>query len=58
MSYYADCESQAVPAKLRAAGVEIDEGRGKGGHVLARYKGRWTTVPVHGSVDLGPNFLK
>ena len=44
--------------RLRAAGVEIDESRGKGGHVLARHKGRWTTVPVHGSADLGPNFLK
>ncbi|MEX0815213.1 MAG: type II toxin-antitoxin system HicA family toxin [Dongiaceae bacterium] len=44
--------------RLQAAGVEVVKGRGKGGHVLARYKGRQTTVPVHGHVDLGPEFMK
>lgn len=44
--------------KLRRAGVEIVEGRGKGGHVLARYKGKQTTIPVHGDADIGNIFLK
>lgn len=44
--------------RLREAGVEIDESRGKGGHVLVRFRGRWSTVPVHGAVDLGPDFLR
>jgi len=44
--------------KLRRIGVEMIEGRGKGGHLLARYKGKQTTIPVHGDVDLGPIFLK
>jgi mRNA interferase HicA len=44
--------------RLKAAGVEIIEGRGKGGHVIARYRGRQTTVPVHGSRDIGPDFIR
>ena len=44
--------------KLRKAGVAIEERRGKGGHVLARYRGKQTTIPVHGDTDLGPIFLR
>jgi predicted RNA binding protein YcfA (HicA-like mRNA interferase family) len=44
--------------RLKAAGVEIIESRGKGGHVIARYRGRQTTVPVHGSRDIGPDFIR
>jgi mRNA interferase HicA len=44
--------------RLKAAGVEIIASRGKGGHVVARYGGRQTTVPVHGSRDLGPDFIR
>lgn len=44
--------------RLEAAGVEIIETRGKGGHVVARYAGRQTTIPTHGSRDLGPNFIR
>lgn len=44
--------------KLRQAGVEIVERRGKGGHVLAKYKNRQTTIPVHGDTDIGNIFLK
>jgi mRNA interferase HicA len=44
--------------RLRAAGVEIIESRGKGGHIVARYRGRQTTVPTHGSRDLGPDFVR
>jgi len=44
--------------KLRRAGVEIIEGRGKGGHILAKYKGKQTTIPVHGDADIGNIFLK
>lgn len=32
-------------------------GRGKGAHVLLRYKGRQTTLPVH-SADLAPHFIR
>ena len=44
--------------KLSAAGCSIDESRGKGGHMVVRYKGRWTTVPHHGSSDLTPTFMR
>jgi predicted RNA binding protein YcfA (HicA-like mRNA interferase family) len=44
--------------KLRRAGVEIIEGRGKGGHVLAKYNGKQATIPVHGDADMGNIFLK
>jgi predicted RNA binding protein YcfA (HicA-like mRNA interferase family) len=44
--------------RLKRAGVSIDAGRGKGGHVLATYNGRQTTVPTHGATDYDPNFLK
>jgi mRNA interferase HicA len=44
--------------RLEAAGVEIVRSRGKGGHVIARYQGHQTTVPVHGDRDLGPNFIR
>lgn len=44
--------------RLKAAGVEIIKSRGKGGHVIARHRGRQTTVPIHGSRDLGPDFIR
>jgi mRNA interferase HicA len=44
--------------KLKRLGVEITKGRGKGGHYLARYKGRQTTIPVHGDIDIAIPFLK
>ena len=44
--------------KLRKAGVEIIEKRGKGSHVYARYRGRRSTILMHGNRDLGPNYLK
>jgi mRNA interferase HicA len=44
--------------KLHGTGVEIVEGRGKGGHVLAKYKDKQTTIPVHGNADMGNIFLK
>jgi len=44
--------------RLKRNGVEIIEGRGKGGHVWAIHNGRKTTVPCHGSADVDPNFLK
>lgn len=44
--------------RLRRNGVEIIEGRGKGGHVWAIHNGKKTTVPVHGSADVDPVFLK
>ena len=44
--------------RLEAAGVEIIESRGKGGHIVARHAGRQTTIPTHGSRDIGPNFIR
>ena len=44
--------------KLRKIGVEVIEGRGKGGHVLAKYNSKQTTIPVHGDADIGNIFLK
>ena len=43
---------------LKKNGVEIIEGRGKGGHVLAIFQGKKTTIPIHGSKDIDPVFLK
>ena len=45
-------------SRLKKNGVEITEGRGKGGHVLARFQGKTATVPIHGSKDMHPTFLK
>lgn len=44
--------------RLKAAGIEIEERRGKGGHCLARYRGRQTAIPIHGDTDLGPTFIR
>lgn len=43
---------------LLRAGAEIVAKRGKGSQVLVRYKGRSSTVPVHGGLDLDPDFLR
>lgn len=43
---------------LKKNGVEIIVGRGKGGHVLASFQGKNTTIPIHGSKDIDPAFLK
>lgn len=44
--------------KLKRAGCEVNEKRGKGGHVIVSHGERWTTVPIHGDADLGPDFLR
>ena len=44
--------------RLKKNGVEILEGRGKRGHVLARFQDNTVTVPIHGSRDMDPAFLK
>lgn len=44
--------------KLKAAGVIINPGRGKGGHVQAIHGDRVTVVPVHGAKDLDPALCK
>lgn len=44
--------------RLKKNGVEITEGRGKGGHVLAQFQSKTATVPIHGSKDMDPAFLK
>jgi predicted RNA binding protein YcfA (HicA-like mRNA interferase family) len=44
--------------RLKAAGVVIMKGRGKGGHVRAGYGEAWSTIPMHGDADIDPQFLK
>ncbi|QLA20599.1 addiction module toxin, HicA family [Desulfolutivibrio sulfoxidireducens] len=44
--------------RLRRHGVELIEGKGKGGHVWAIHNGMKTTIPVHGGRDMDPDFLK
>ena len=51
-------KSKQLIRLLRTHGVEFIKGRGKGGHLLARYKGKQTTIPIHGDADLGPQFIK
>ena len=43
--------------KLRAAGVEIETGRGKGGHVQARCNGKKAVIKTHGAKDLSNNYV-
>jgi predicted RNA binding protein YcfA (HicA-like mRNA interferase family) len=51
-------KSKQLIRKLKKIGVEFIKSRGKGGHQLAKYKGKQTTVPVHGDADIGPVFIK
>lgn len=44
--------------RLAALGAVIEKARGKGGHQLVRYKGRKAPVSTHGSIDLGPEYIK
>ena len=43
--------------KLQALGVEIETGRGKGGHVQARFNGKKTVIKTHGATDLSKNYV-
>lgn len=58
MSYYVFMKAKQFLKKLKHLGVEIVAGRGKGGHYLAKYKGRQSTIPVHGDADISPVFIK
>ena len=51
-------KSKQLIRKLKKLGVEFTTDRGKGGHQLARYKGKQATVPIHGDADIGPVFLR
>ncbi|NCF75704.1 MAG: addiction module toxin, HicA family, partial [Proteobacteria bacterium] len=56
------CEYHAVQGKqlikkLQALGVEIETGRGKGGHVQARFNGKKTVIKTHGAQDLSNNYV-
>ncbi len=44
--------------RLRKAGARIATRRGKGGHYLVTYRGRQTTVPVHGGRDISPALMR
>jgi mRNA interferase HicA len=46
MSYNHIMKVRELIRKLRRPGVEIVRGRGKGGHVPARYQGRQATIAV------------
>ena len=43
--------------KLRAMGVQIETGRGKGGHIQARHKGNKTVIKTHGAKDLSSAYI-
>jgi mRNA interferase HicA len=58
MSYHVFMKAKQFLKKLKYLGVEFEAGRGKGGHYLARYQGKQTTVPVHGDADISPVFMK
>jgi mRNA interferase HicA len=51
-------KSRQLIRKLKKIGVEFTKSRGKGGHQLAKYRGKQATVPVHGDADIGPIFIK
>lgn len=51
-------KSKQLIRKLKKLGVEFTKGRGKGGHQSAKFKGKRTTVPIHGDADIGPIFIK
>jgi len=51
-------KSRQLIRKLKQLGVEFAKGRGKGGHQLAKFRGKQTTVPIHGDADVGPIFIK
>jgi len=58
MSYHENVKGKQFVKKLRKRGVEIIEGRGKGGHVLAKYQGRISTIKTHGDKDLSRTYMK
>jgi mRNA interferase HicA len=58
MSYHQYMKGKQFIKSLKRYGVEIIENPGKGGHCLAKYKGKQATVPVHGDTDFSPFFLK
>ena len=51
-------KSRQLIRKLKKIGVDFTKNRGKGGHQLANYRGKQTTIPVHGDADIGPIFIK
>ena len=51
-------KSRQLIRKLKKIGVEFTKSRGKGGHQLAKYRGKQATVPIHGDADIGPIFIK
>lgn len=58
MSYFIHVKAKQFIQKLQRPDAEIIKGRGKGGHYLVKYKGRQTTVPVHGDADMSPVFIR
>jgi predicted RNA binding protein YcfA (HicA-like mRNA interferase family) len=51
-------KSRQLIRKLKKIGVEFTKSRGKGGHQLAKYRGKQATAPIHGDADIGPIFIK
>ncbi len=50
-------KGKQLTKKLQALGVQIESGRGKGGHVQARLDGKTTVIKTHGSKDLTKNYV-
>jgi mRNA interferase HicA len=58
LSYVVGLKGREPVRKLRQAGVEIEPRRGGTGHWQARYRGRSTSIRLHGDTDLGPHFIR
>jgi mRNA interferase HicA len=58
MSYNVTMKIREFLRKLKQIGVKDIPGRGKGGHVRLEFQGRQSVLPVHGSKDLDPVFIK
>jgi mRNA interferase HicA len=58
LSYPQVVKGRELIRKLRRAGVEIEPRRGGTGHWQAHYRGRSTSIPLHGDTDLGPHFVR
>lgn len=57
MPYSLLMNTKQVIRKLKALGVEVMAGRGKGGHMVLVYRGRQTVIAVH-SRDMPPHHVK
>lgn len=51
-------KGKQLARRLAKLGVAVDKGRGKGGHWRLNYRGKWSTLAVHGDRDLSPAYVR